>query len=209
MIGSGTCLDVSDNSGAREVKCVNQSGLSFGVGDTITVAVQRASGGKVTAGQVCQLPCLDSVAVVVLQQPCAGQSQQHDPNDMPGYTRALLPGKRTAGIQHIVDCSCPLVTECMFRRLCSIYCMFRLLPALKLARLELDAPCMQVHKAVITQTKKEFSRPDGSFLKFDKNACVLVGGNGQPLGSRVLGFATHELRSRNMLKILSLATRVI
>lgn len=117
MIGSGTCLDVSDNSGAREVKCVNQSGLSFGVGDTITVAVQRASGGKVTAGQV--------------------------------------------------------------------------------------------HKAVITQTKKEFSRPDGSFLKFDKNACVLVGGNGQPLGSRVLGFATHELRSRNMLKILSLATRVI
>ena len=51
MIGSGSHLNVSDNSGAREVQCINQSGQSFGVGDTITVAVKKSSKGKVTAGQ--------------------------------------------------------------------------------------------------------------------------------------------------------------
>ena len=66
-----------------------------------------------------------------------------------------------------------------------------------------------MHKAVIVETKKEFSRRDGSVLKFDRNSCVLVAANGQPIGTRVLGFATHELRSRNLLKILSLASRVI
>ena len=59
------------------------------------------------------------------------------------------------------------------------------------------------------ETKKEFQRKDGSVLRFDKNACVLVTGKGQPIGTRVLGFATHELRSRQMLKILSLAGRVL
>ena len=68
---------------------------------------------------------------------------------------------------------------------------------------------MQVHKAVITETKKEFSRKDGSTVKFDRNSCVLINANGAPLGTRVLGFATHELRARNMIKILSLAVRVI
>lgn len=117
MIGSGTFLDVTDNSGARIVQCINQSGTAWRVGDTITVAVKSASKGKVTAGSV--------------------------------------------------------------------------------------------QKAVITETRKEFKRADGSTLKFDKNACVLVDPKGQPIGTRVLGFATHELRSRNMLKILSLASRVI
>ena len=68
---------------------------------------------------------------------------------------------------------------------------------------------LQVQKAVIVETKKEFQRKDGSVLRFDKNACVLVTGKGQPIGTRVLGFATHELRSRQMLKILSLAGRVL
>ena len=68
---------------------------------------------------------------------------------------------------------------------------------------------MQVQKAVIVETKKEFLRKDGSTVKFDKNSCVLVNPKGQPLGTRVLGFATHELRARQMLKILSLAGRVL
>ncbi|KAK9827426.1 hypothetical protein WJX74_001273 [Apatococcus lobatus] len=101
MIGSGTFLDVTDNSGARVVQCINQSGTAWRVGDTITVAVKSASKGKVTAGSV--------------------------------------------------------------------------------------------QKAVITETRKEFKRADGSTLKFDKNACVLVDPKGQPIGTRVLGFATHEL----------------
>lgn len=66
-----------------------------------------------------------------------------------------------------------------------------------------------VHKAVIVETKSNVQRRDGSVVKFHKNACVLVSAKGQPLGTRVLGFATHELRARQALKILSLATRVL
>ena len=66
-----------------------------------------------------------------------------------------------------------------------------------------------VQKAVITETKKEIQRRDGSIVKFHKNACVLVNQKGQPIGTRVLGFATHELRTRGLLKILSLAARVL
>jgi len=66
-----------------------------------------------------------------------------------------------------------------------------------------------VQKAVIVETKKEFQRRDGSVVKFHQNSCVLVDPKNKPLGSRVLGFATHELRARQLMKVLSLATRVI
>ena len=66
----------------------------------------------------------------------------------------------------------------------------------------------QVVKAVVVETKKEFQRADGSVIKFDKNSCVLVNNKGLHIGTRVLGFVTHELRSRNMMKVLSLAARV-
>lgn len=109
---------MSDNSGAKVVQCINQTGRLWSVGDTITVTVKKAAPrGKVEAGQV--------------------------------------------------------------------------------------------HKAVITETKKEFSRRDGSVLRFAKNACVLINNKGQPIGTRVLGFATHELRARGMLKVLSLASRIL
>ncbi|CAL8466084.1 g5620 [Coccomyxa elongata] len=116
MISSGSTLEVSDNSGAKIAQCIQQSGRSWGIGDTITVAIKKAATkGKVAAGSV--------------------------------------------------------------------------------------------QKAVITETKKQLQRKDGSVVKFHKNACVLVNSNGQPIGTRVLGFATHELRARQMLKILSLASR--
>ncbi|CAL5228447.1 g11584 [Coccomyxa viridis] len=118
MIGSGTRLEVSDNSGAKIAQCITQSGKSWGIGDTITVAIKKAAArSKVAAGSV--------------------------------------------------------------------------------------------QKAVITETKKEVQRRDGSVVKFHKNACVLVNQKGQPIGTRVLGFATHELRTRGLLKILSLAARVL
>lgn len=63
-------------------------------------------------------------------------------------------------------------------------------------------------KAVIVETKKEVQRRDGSVIKFDKNACVLVNAKGLPIGTRVLGFVTHELRARQLMKVLSLAARV-
>ena len=63
-------------------------------------------------------------------------------------------------------------------------------------------------KAVIVETKKEVQRRDGSVIKFDKNSCVLVNAKGLPIGTRVLGFVTHELRARQLMKVLSLAARV-
>ncbi|KAI3427359.1 hypothetical protein D9Q98_010275 [Chlorella vulgaris] len=66
----------------------------------------------------------------------------------------------------------------------------------------------QVVKAVIVETKKEVQRKDGSVIKFDRNSAVLVNPKGIPIGTRVLGFVTHELRARQMMKVLSLAARV-
>ncbi len=71
-----------------------------------------------------------------------------------------------------------------------------------------SAPQGQVVKAVVVETKRAVQRPDGSSLKFDRNACVLVTPKGLPVGTRVLGFVTHELRARGMMKVLSLAARV-
>ena len=66
-----------------------------------------------------------------------------------------------------------------------------------------------MQKAVIVETKKEFQRPDGSTLRFDRNACVLVNAKGMPIGSRVLGFVTHELRARNLMKARVLRYRCV
>lgn len=68
---------------------------------------------------------------------------------------------------------------------------------------------VQVQKAIIVETKKEVGRQDGSYLKFAQNSCVIVNAKKQPIGTRILGLATYELRKRNMLKVLSLATRVL
>ncbi len=67
----------------------------------------------------------------------------------------------------------------------------------------------KVQKAVITETVKELRRPDGSSIGFARNACVLVNAKGAPLGTRVLGFAAHELRARGLMKVLSLTARVL
>lgn len=117
MIYTGSFLNVSDNSGAREVQCIKTKGKYATLGDLITVAVKKASKGKVAAGSV--------------------------------------------------------------------------------------------QKAVVVEVKKEVQRPDGSVVKFDKNSCVLVNNKLQPIGTRVLGFVTHELRARQLLKILSLSPRVL
>jgi large subunit ribosomal protein L14 len=67
----------------------------------------------------------------------------------------------------------------------------------------------QVAKAVIVRTKSKIVRPDGSFVKFDDNAVVLVDKENEPLGSRVFGPVSREVRQKNFLKIASLASEVI
>ncbi|MDR1544979.1 MAG: 50S ribosomal protein L14 [Prevotellaceae bacterium] len=65
-----------------------------------------------------------------------------------------------------------------------------------------------VSKAVVVRTKKEISRPDGSYIRFDDNACVLLNNAGEIRGSRIFGPVARELRSTNM-KIISLAPEVL
>lgn len=66
-----------------------------------------------------------------------------------------------------------------------------------------------VLRAVIVRTAKEIRRPDGSAIRFDRNAAVLVNKQGEPIGTRIFGPVTRELRARNLMKIVSLAPEVI
>ena len=65
-----------------------------------------------------------------------------------------------------------------------------------------------VTKAVVVRTKKEIRRPDGSYIRFDENACVLLNGAGELRGTRIFGPVARELRDKYM-KIVSLAPEVL
>jgi large subunit ribosomal protein L14 len=67
----------------------------------------------------------------------------------------------------------------------------------------------EVAKAVIVRTRKETRRKDGSFIRFDENAAVLVNDAGEPRGSRIFGPVARELRERQYMKIVSLAPEVL
>jgi len=66
-----------------------------------------------------------------------------------------------------------------------------------------------VHRAVIVRTAKEIHRQDGSAIRFDRNAAVLLTPQGEPIGTRIFGPVTRELRSRRFMKIISLAPEVL
>ncbi len=66
-----------------------------------------------------------------------------------------------------------------------------------------------VVKAVIVRTRKEHRRKDGSYIRFDKNAAVLINDQGEPLGTRVFGPVARELREKKFMKIISLAPEVL
>ncbi|MGE0117704.1 MAG: 50S ribosomal protein L14 [Dongiaceae bacterium] len=66
-----------------------------------------------------------------------------------------------------------------------------------------------VHQAVIVRTAKEIRRSDGSSIRFDRNAAVLINKQGEPIGTRIFGPVTRELRSKNFMKIISLAPEVL
>ncbi|MEE2636657.1 MAG: 50S ribosomal protein L14 [Acidobacteriota bacterium] len=67
----------------------------------------------------------------------------------------------------------------------------------------------QVVRAVIVRTSKEHRRRDGSYIRFDRNAAVLVNEQGEPIGTRVFGPVARELRERKFMKIISLAPEVL
>ena len=67
----------------------------------------------------------------------------------------------------------------------------------------------QVMKAVVVRTAKGVRRPDGALIRFDRNAAVLINQSGEPIGTRIFGPVTRELRSKNHMKIVSLAPEVL
>jgi large subunit ribosomal protein L14 len=66
-----------------------------------------------------------------------------------------------------------------------------------------------VHKAVIVRTAQAIRRADGSSIRFDRNAAVLINAQGEPIGTRIFGPVTRELRARKYMKIISLAPEVL
>jgi large subunit ribosomal protein L14 len=66
-----------------------------------------------------------------------------------------------------------------------------------------------VHRAVIVRTAKEVRRDDGSAIRFDRNAAVLINKQNEPIGTRIFGPVVRELRARNHMKIISLAPEVL
>ena len=67
----------------------------------------------------------------------------------------------------------------------------------------------QVVKAVVVRTKKEYRRPDGSYIRFDDNAAVLVNDDKEPAGTRIFGPVARELREKQYMSIVSLAPEVV
>jgi large subunit ribosomal protein L14 len=66
-----------------------------------------------------------------------------------------------------------------------------------------------VAKAVVVRTKREYQRPDGSYIKFDTNSAVLINDQREPIGTRIFGPVARELRGKRFMKIISLAPEVV
>lgn len=81
--------------------------------------------------------------------------------------------------------------------------------SVKEAEPESKIPKGKVVRAVIVRTKKEVRRKDGSYIRFDDNAAVIISPQNEPLGTRVFGPVGRELRDRRFMKIVSLAPEVI
>ena len=67
----------------------------------------------------------------------------------------------------------------------------------------------QVTRAVVVRTRKEIRRKDGSYIRFDENAAVIINENREPVGTRIFGPVARELREKNFMKIVSLAPEVL
>jgi len=67
----------------------------------------------------------------------------------------------------------------------------------------------KVHKCVVVRTKYPIRRADGSYVRFDSNAAVMIDADGNPIGTRIFGAVARELREKNYMKIVSLANEVV
>ncbi|MGI9257029.1 MAG: 50S ribosomal protein L14 [Salinispira sp.] len=70
-------------------------------------------------------------------------------------------------------------------------------------------PKGKVERAIIVRTKSAYRRSDGTYIRFDENACVIIDGSNNPRGKRIFGPVARELRDKNFMKIISLAPEVL
>jgi large subunit ribosomal protein L14 len=83
-----------------------------------------------------------------------------------------------------------------------VVCIKKVLPNCPLDR-------KKVHKCVVVRTKTATKRPDGSYVRFDTNSAVMIDVEGNPIGTRIFGAVPRELREKNFMKIVSLASEVV
>ena len=81
--------------------------------------------------------------------------------------------------------------------------------AVKTATPNGDVKLHEVAKAIIVRTRQKIRRTDGSYVSFDRNAAVIVDADGNPRGTRIFGAVARELREKNQMKIVSLASEVV
>ncbi|CAO3686813.1 unnamed protein product [Umbelopsis vinacea] len=126
------------------------------------------------------------------------------------------------GTMSVIDNSGAIIAECIkvmsggrYARLGDeIVCVVKRARPINPSLLGTQAATLKVKKgdvrhAVIVRTKKEVSRPDGRYIRFDDNACILLNQKKEPLGTRVLGVVAAELRQKKWMKLVSLAPRVV
>ncbi len=85
----------------------------------------------------------------------------------------------------------------------------KIIVAVKKALPNADTKKGSVQTAVVVRTKKEVRRPDGSYIRFDENACVILNPTGEMKGTRIFGPVARELRDKKFMKIVSLAPEVL
>jgi large subunit ribosomal protein L14 len=83
-----------------------------------------------------------------------------------------------------------------------VVCIKKVLPSCPLDR-------KKVHKCVVVRTKTATKRPDGSYVRFDTNSAVMIDADNNPVGTRIFGAVPRELREKNFMKIVSLASEVV
>ena len=197
MIQQETYLKVADNTGAKELKCIRVLGGSkrkyASIGDVIVCSVRKAApGGSVKKGDVVKAVVVRTVKPV---RRADGTYVRFDEN-----AAVLI----NTGAKEI---KCILVLGGSKRKFGNIGDV--IVASVRKAAPNGTVKKGEVVRAVIVRSAKGVRRADGTYVRFDENAAVLIKEDKNPRGTRIFGPVARELRDKEYMKILSLAPEVI
>ena len=200
MIQQETRCKVADNTGAKEVLCIRVLGGSgrryAGVGDVIVGTVKDAlPGGGVKKGEVVK-------AVVVRTAKERRRNEEEEAKVIQQETRC-----RVADNTGAKEVLCIRVLGGSARRYAGVGDV--IVGTVKDALPGGAVKKGEVVRAVVVRTAKERRRPDGSYIRFDDNAVVIINEQKNPRGTRIFGPVARELREKRFMKIISLAPEVL